>query len=226
MLSSLPCFYAFCWSAIPTSCYIFNVFFFFSSGLSSAGSALVESSNCKIFCSQQGHCDRHIVCHIPGAARTEVQFIPLHQGCWYCYCLINTLQLHSQIKMKAPPKPLQAEHSSNSDIWLLAWTLPICHEQWWVLKLQGYAKYLQHCIRPLIFSDLSAFLSCKEGNKLCGLINAVLQGIFQGDQMLCWWKSLVGKRIEYISWLTVAKGFNKGNSLCAARNLNPCGHHR
>ena len=24
MLSSLPCFYAFCWSAIPTSCYIFN----------------------------------------------------------------------------------------------------------------------------------------------------------------------------------------------------------
>jgi len=37
MLSSLPCFYAFSWSAIPTSCYIFNVFyscswlFFFSS---------------------------------------------------------------------------------------------------------------------------------------------------------------------------------------------------
>ena len=34
MLSSLPCFYAFCWSAIPTSCYIFNVLFmslFFSS---------------------------------------------------------------------------------------------------------------------------------------------------------------------------------------------------
>ena len=26
MLSSLPCFYAFCWSAIPTTCYIFNVF--------------------------------------------------------------------------------------------------------------------------------------------------------------------------------------------------------
>jgi len=26
MLSSLPCFYAFCWSAIPTSCYTFNVF--------------------------------------------------------------------------------------------------------------------------------------------------------------------------------------------------------
>ena len=26
MLSSLPCFYAFCWSAIPTSCYIFYVF--------------------------------------------------------------------------------------------------------------------------------------------------------------------------------------------------------
>jgi len=25
--SSLPCFYAFCWSAIPTSCYIFNVFY-------------------------------------------------------------------------------------------------------------------------------------------------------------------------------------------------------
>ena len=36
MLSSLPCFYAFCWSAIPTSSYIFNVFYscschFFSS---------------------------------------------------------------------------------------------------------------------------------------------------------------------------------------------------
>ena len=29
MLSSLPCFYAFCWSAIPTSCYIFNVFFIY-----------------------------------------------------------------------------------------------------------------------------------------------------------------------------------------------------
>ena len=28
MLSSLPCFYAFCWSAIPTCCYICNVFFF------------------------------------------------------------------------------------------------------------------------------------------------------------------------------------------------------
>ena len=28
MLSSLPCFYAFCWSAIPTSCYTFNVFLF------------------------------------------------------------------------------------------------------------------------------------------------------------------------------------------------------
>ena len=27
MLSSLPCFYAFCWSAIPTSCYILNVFY-------------------------------------------------------------------------------------------------------------------------------------------------------------------------------------------------------
>ena len=27
MLSSLPCFYAFCCSAIPTSCYIFNVFY-------------------------------------------------------------------------------------------------------------------------------------------------------------------------------------------------------
>ena len=27
MLSSLPCFYACCWSAIPTSCYIFNVFY-------------------------------------------------------------------------------------------------------------------------------------------------------------------------------------------------------
>jgi len=27
MLSSLPCFYAFCWSDIPTSCYIFNVFY-------------------------------------------------------------------------------------------------------------------------------------------------------------------------------------------------------
>jgi len=25
MLSSLPCFHAFCWSAIPTSCYVFNV---------------------------------------------------------------------------------------------------------------------------------------------------------------------------------------------------------
>ena len=36
MLSSLPYFYAFCWSVIPTSCYIFNVFYscschFFSS---------------------------------------------------------------------------------------------------------------------------------------------------------------------------------------------------
>ena len=27
MLSSLPCFYAFCWSAIPTSSYILNVFY-------------------------------------------------------------------------------------------------------------------------------------------------------------------------------------------------------
>jgi len=42
---------------------------FYSSGLSSAGSALVESSNCKVFCTQQRHCDRHIVCHIPGAGQ-------------------------------------------------------------------------------------------------------------------------------------------------------------
>ena len=28
MLSSQPCLYAFCWSAIPTSCYIFNAFIF------------------------------------------------------------------------------------------------------------------------------------------------------------------------------------------------------
>ena len=28
MLSSLPWFYAFCWSAIPTSCYSFDVFFY------------------------------------------------------------------------------------------------------------------------------------------------------------------------------------------------------
>ena len=27
MLSSVPCFYAFCWSAIPTSCYIFDIFY-------------------------------------------------------------------------------------------------------------------------------------------------------------------------------------------------------
>ena len=27
MLSSLPCFYAFCWSVIPTSCHIFNFFY-------------------------------------------------------------------------------------------------------------------------------------------------------------------------------------------------------
>jgi len=27
MISSLPCFYAFCWPATPTSCYIFNVFY-------------------------------------------------------------------------------------------------------------------------------------------------------------------------------------------------------
>ena len=40
-----------------------------SSGLSSAGFALVESSNCKVFCTQQRHCDRHIVCHIPGASQ-------------------------------------------------------------------------------------------------------------------------------------------------------------
>jgi len=125
-----------------------------SSGLSSAGSALVESSNCKVFCTQQGHCDRHIVCHIPetGQNGSAVHSTPsrlLSARLVHCYCLIYTLQLHSQVKVKTPPKPLQAEHSSNSDIWLLAWTLPISREQWWVLKLQGYAKYLQHCIGPL-----------------------------------------------------------------------------
>ena len=96
-----------------------------SSGLSSPGSALVESSNCKIFCSQQGHCDRYIVCHIPGASQngSTVHSTPsrlLSARLVPCYCLINTLQLHSRIKVKAPPKPLQAERSSNSDIWLLA----------------------------------------------------------------------------------------------------------
>jgi len=96
-----------------------------SNGLSSAGSALVESSNCKIFCSQQGHCDRYIVCHIPGAGQngSAVHSTPsrrLSAQLVHCYCLINTLQLHSRIKVKAPPKPLQAERFSNSDIWLLA----------------------------------------------------------------------------------------------------------
>jgi len=40
MLSSLPCFYAFCWSAIPTSCYIFNVFY--------SSSCLFFSSRCML----------------------------------------------------------------------------------------------------------------------------------------------------------------------------------
>ena len=123
-------------------------------GLSSAGSALVESSNCKVFCTQQRHCDRHIVCHIPGAGHAEWKCSSFHSikvvvSQVGALLLLNTLHLHSRVKAKAPPKPLQAEHSSNFDIWLLAWTLPISHEQWWVLKLQGYAKYLQHCIRPL-----------------------------------------------------------------------------
>ena len=96
-----------------------------SSGLSSAGSALVESSNCKVFCTHQRHCDRHIVCHIPGTGQngSAVHSTPsrlLSARLVHCYCLINTLQLHSGVKVKAPPKPLQAEHSSNSDIWLLA----------------------------------------------------------------------------------------------------------
>ena len=124
-----------------------------NSGLSSAGSALFESSNCQVFCTQQ-HCDSHIACHIPGASQNgsavnSTQSRLLSARLVHCYCLINTLQLHSRVKVKAPPKPLQAEHSRNSDIWLLAWTLPISHGQWWVLKLLGYAKYLQHCIRPL-----------------------------------------------------------------------------
>jgi len=97
----------------------------FSSGLSSASSAPVESSNCKVFCSQQGHCDRYIVCHIPGAGQNgsavhSTPSRPLSAQLVHCYCLINTLQLHSWVKVKAPSKPLQAKHSSNSDIWLLA----------------------------------------------------------------------------------------------------------
>ena len=43
---------------------------------SSAGSTLVESSNCKDFYTQQGHCDRYNACHTP-----EPGYIPLHQGC-------------------------------------------------------------------------------------------------------------------------------------------------
>jgi len=34
-----------------------------SGGSSSAASTLVESRNCKVFCTQQGHCDGHNACH-------------------------------------------------------------------------------------------------------------------------------------------------------------------
>jgi len=74
--------------------------------------------------------------------------------------------------VKTPSKPLQAEYSSNSDIWLLASTLP---SQPYVLKTVMSAKittYLQHSE----FSDLSAFLPWKESTELWGIINAVLQG--------------------------------------------------
>ena len=85
--------------------------FLAASGLSSAGSTLVESSNCKVICTQQRHCDRHIVCHIPGAGQngSAVHSTPsrlLSARLVHCYCLIYTLQLHSWAKVKAPPKPL------------------------------------------------------------------------------------------------------------------------
>jgi len=115
----------------------------------------VESSNCKVFCTQQRHCDRHNYCLPHSWSQSEWKRSSFHSikavvSQVGALLLLNIYITNSyrwkQVKVKAPPKPLQAERSSNSDIWLLAWTLPISHEQWWVLKLQGYAKY---CIRPL-----------------------------------------------------------------------------
>ena len=98
-----------------------------SSGLSSAGFALVESSNCKVFCTQQRHCDRHIVCHIPGASQNgdavhstpSIKAVVSQVGA----LLLLNIYISYTVGLRRkhpPPKPLQAEHSSNSDIWLLA----------------------------------------------------------------------------------------------------------
>jgi len=113
-------------------------------GLSSAGSALVESSKQPVMVSTQAvlwlkvatvrsfALNRGIVTDIMpatflpwsqnGSAMHSTPSRLLSARLVHCYCLIITLYLHSQrwVKVKAPPKPLQAEHSSNSDIWLLA----------------------------------------------------------------------------------------------------------
>ena len=65
-----------------------------SSGLSSAASALFESSSCKVFCTQQRHCDGHIVGHTPGACQngSAVHSTPsrlLSARLVHCYCLIH-----------------------------------------------------------------------------------------------------------------------------------------
>ena len=46
----------------------------YSAGSSSASHALVENSNCKVFYTQQGHCDWHNVCHTPGARMVSSAF--------------------------------------------------------------------------------------------------------------------------------------------------------
>ena len=81
-----------------------------SCGLSSAGYALVKSSNCKVFCTQPGHCFRYNTCQ----SQDDMQSIPLHQGsCQIGQCIVTT-----------PPTSTTIDHNSKQHIYSLV------HPKW------------------------------------------------------------------------------------------------
>ena len=76
-----------------------------SCGLSSAGYALVKSSNCKVFCTQPGHCFRYNTCQ----SQDDMHSIPLHQGsCQIGQCIVTT-----------PPTSTTIDHNSKQQIYSL-----------------------------------------------------------------------------------------------------------
>ena len=129
MLSSLPCFYAFCWSAVPTSCYIFilvHVTFFSSrcmlelkfavyykaASLPSQASYVVLAEESQVFFKHSPHTKS-----ISNSAILSNNYISLLSDlCTY---------LHVKKKWRRKGSHNSSVSGSNCLVWLQTW------KKWW-----------------------------------------------------------------------------------------------